>query len=205
MVYKHDRICDYLDKLASKSPTPGGGSAAALIGATGIALLAKVANFTVGKEKYKSSWNEMTDILGLCKRLDAECHRLCSDDAAAYKKLSEVFKMPKGDERSARLQKALKEAMGVPMDICRKTHEAIKLCLPLAERGNANLLTDTGIASLALKCAFLSARLNVDVNLKSLKDGKLVTQMREALDSMEKDVVSSNEKVAAAVDTYLKG
>jgi len=193
-----------LKELASRSPIPGGGSAAALVGAVGVSLLAKVANFTVGKEKYKSVEKEMQDILNQCSALSCDCERLCSEDAEAYKKLSEVFKMPKGDERSKSLEKALKEAIDVPLEICKRAYQTIKLCLPVVEKGNVNLITDTAIASLLLKAAFESGLLNVEINLKSIKDKEFVTTTRKILRPMEEEISIIDKKVQAVTKKNLK-
>ena len=138
-MYSNYTIKSYLDALSSTAPIPGGGSAAALVGATGASLLGKVANFTAGKKKYETVWDEMKEISARCESICKTLTQLSSQDAEAYKKLSVIFKMPKGDERTGKLQGALKEAMAVPLEICIKCHEAIKLAVPVAEKGNVNL------------------------------------------------------------------
>jgi len=188
MMYSDSTIHSYLDALASKEPVPGGGSASALVGATGAALISKVANFTVGKERYKAVEQEMKDILERAETLRGNFLKLCSDDATAYKKLSDVFKLPKGEDRSGKLEGALKEAMEVPFRICKASHEAIKLCAPLAEKGNKNLISDVDCAAQMLKCAYQAALLNVEINLKSIKDEKFVGETRKLLKSMKEKV-----------------
>jgi formiminotetrahydrofolate cyclodeaminase len=203
-MYGDNTINNYLNALASRAPAPGGGSAAALIGAIGIAALSKVVNFTIGKEKYKSAEEEMVNIQNSAKALGSDCNRLCSEDAAAYAKLSRVFKMPKGPMRENRVQAALKEAIEVPLEVCRKCHEAIKLCLPVARKGNANLITDTGIASIMLASAFQSALLNVEINIKGIKDEKFIRETRDTLGPMEKEVSAVDQKVKDEVDKHIK-
>ena len=196
-MYKDKPINEYLQELASNKPIPGGGSVAALTGAVGLALLAKVVNFTIGKDKYKAVEKEMTDILNCCKTLEEDCNKLCSEDATAYKKLSDAFKLPKTDRvnRQNKIQETLKEAIAVPLEICKRTHSAIKLCLPVAEKGNVNLITDVGIANIMFSSAFQSALLNVDINLKSIKDNAFILQTKKALEPLKAEVSSINEKV----------
>jgi len=186
-MYKDKPIKEYLDALASREPVPGGGSAAALVAATGIALLSKVANFTLGKEKYKDVEAQMKDMLKRADALRETFLELCSEDARAYKNLSRAFKMPKTDERAAKLQDALKEAMSVPLRICQGAHRAIKLCDPLAEKGNRNLLSDVDCGREMLICAYKAALLNVEINLKSIKDAGLVDKTRKTLETMKGD------------------
>ena len=205
-MYSEKSLNEYCKALSSKSPAPGGGSASALVGATGAALLGKVANFTVGKEKYKGVEKEMTDILERSEALRENFARLCSEDAIAYKKLSDAFKLPKDDKnRKKKIQEALKEATGVPFEICKAAHEAIKLALPVAGKGNTNLITDAGIASLMLKCAFQSGLLNIEINLKSITDNEFIVNLRKVLEPMEKEVNVINEKVTEEVGDHLKG
>ncbi|MBN1354605.1 MAG: cyclodeaminase/cyclohydrolase family protein [Candidatus Omnitrophica bacterium] len=183
--YSEKTINNYLEKLASKEPAPGGGSAAALVGAIGVACLTKVVNFTIGKEKYKDVETEMKNYLKRLEEIESAFQRLCSDDAVVYSKLSEAFKMPKNEECARKIQLALKEAMAVPLEVCKKSHEAIVFCAPVAEKGNKNLISDVGCARCMLKCAYQAALLNVETNLKSIKDEKFVAETKKILESME--------------------
>jgi len=203
-MYCEEPIRTYLDKLASREPIPGGGSASALAGSIGSALLGKVANFTMGKEKYKSVEPEMKDILGKLEKMRKDLNTLISKDSVAYIKVSKVFKMPKGEERKKALEPALKEAMEVPLEVCKISHEAIKLSIPLLERGNVNLITDVGDGAIMLEAAFKAALLNVDINLKSIKDEKFITKTKEALKPMGKDIEDCKVKVLKKVEEYLR-
>ena len=203
-MYGKETINKYLKELASKSPIPGGGSAAALVGAVGAALLSKVANFTIGKEKYRGVEDEMKDVLNCAEALRGEFMKLCSDDAKVYKKLSKVFKMPKGEARAKKLKVALKEVMQVPFEVCQTVSKAFRLCLSLCKKGNKNLITDVGDAALMLDCAFGSALLNVEINLKSIKDGALTHAVRENLMSMRKEINKIDQEVAKEVEEGIK-
>ncbi|UCB57759.1 MAG: cyclodeaminase/cyclohydrolase family protein [Candidatus Omnitrophota bacterium] len=193
----------YLDDLASTKPAPGGGSAAALTGAIAVALLAKVANFTIGKEKYKRAEEEMKNILKQSQELVESLNDLCLEDAKAYKKFSDAVKLPKGPKRQEKLQEALKEATSVPVQVCKDTHQAIKFCLPLAVRGNRNLITDAAIGAMMLECAFQSALLNVEINLKSIKDNDFVLKIREVLEPMEEEISLIVQEVKTETEKYL--
>ncbi|MCQ9208373.1 MAG: cyclodeaminase/cyclohydrolase family protein [Omnitrophica bacterium] len=200
----------YLDDLASRKPAPGGGSAAALTGALGAALMSKVANFTIGKEKYKHLQTEMRKILQRSEDWRESFNHLCAEDARAYQKFAKAFELPKRtpaekQKRAKRIQEALTEATTVPLQICKEAQQAIKLCLPLAQKGNTNLISDTGIASRMLNCAFQSALLNVEINLKSIKDDKFILKTREMLKPMKKEVEAINQKVNSEVEKYLGG
>jgi formiminotetrahydrofolate cyclodeaminase len=199
----------YLDDLAGNKPAPGGGSAAALTAATGVSLIGMVANFSIGKEKYKSFENEAKEILSSSQALNEELLKLVDDDVRGYEKLARAFKLPKesADEkrkRTAAIQQGLKDALVAPVDVCKCSHEAIKLCLPLAHQGNVNLITDTGIAAITLKCAFESAMYNVEINLNGIKDEKFILEVRELLEPMEEELVTVNEEVKSEVERHLR-
>ena len=204
-MYKNKAISEYLKELSSKAPIPGGGSAAALVGAVGASLIAKVANFTIGKEKYKDFEKEVTEILAGSKKMRDELHELCSEDAKAYKTLSEAFKLPKdAKDRTKKVQDALKAAMSVPLDICRRSHEAMKLCEPLADKGNVNLITDVGDAVFLLDSAFQAALLNVEINLKYIKDKDFIINTRKILQPLEEDIKDVKKEVLKTVEEKMK-
>ncbi|MGB2705539.1 MAG: cyclodeaminase/cyclohydrolase family protein [Candidatus Omnitrophota bacterium] len=205
-MYGNKSISQYLKELASNNPVPGGGSAAALAGATAAALLSKVVNFTVGKEKYKAVEKEMADILARSEALRENFTQLASEDAVVYKKLSDAFKLPKdkGERRTNKIQDALKAALAVPLEVCNKALEAIKFCLPVVEKGNANLITDTFIAGIMFNSAFHAAVLNVEINLKSIKDAKIASETRKIVESAEKEIAVISKKIQDKIDKYVR-
>lgn len=199
-------IHNYLEDLAGKKPAPGGGSAAALTGAIGCALISMVANFTVGKEKYKAVEGEMKALLQKSEELRAQMERLVQEDIEAYTKFDKAYKMPKDAKgRKEAVEEALKTAASVPLEICRSAHRAMKL-LPIAlEKGNKNLITDVGVPAHLLKATFDSALMNVEVNLKWIKDEKFIAETRGILDPMDKETLSLKEKVVEGVNSVLRG
>jgi formiminotetrahydrofolate cyclodeaminase len=109
-MYK-DNLKQYLDDLASNKPAPGGGSAAALAGALGASLLSMVANFTLGKEKYKDVEDEVKDILKSLDKYRKELENLIDEDVLAYQKLSSAYKLSKETEEDKKLRaKAVQKA-----------------------------------------------------------------------------------------------
>ncbi|NQT46329.1 MAG: cyclodeaminase/cyclohydrolase family protein [Candidatus Omnitrophica bacterium] len=201
-----DSIHGYLDDLAGKKPAPGGGSAAALAGAVGCALISMVANFTVGKEKYKVAEDEMQDLLKKSEGLRAQLEKLVQEDIEAYGRFDKAYKMPKDTKgRKEAVEEALKVAASVPLEICRCAHRAMKL-LPIAlEKGNKNLITDVGVPAHILKAAFDSALMNVEVNLKWIKDEEFIAKTRKVLDPMNKETLMLKEKVVEGVNSILRG
>jgi formiminotetrahydrofolate cyclodeaminase len=198
-------IREYLDALASGESTPGGGSATGLAGALGAALGSMVANFTIGKEKYADVEAEMQQALQRSEELRAELTELMDADAEAYGKVTEAYKLPKDTDeqsaaRTAAIQEALKGAAEVPLTVARCCFEVLKLSVPLAENGNTYLVTDAGVAARLADAALHSAWLNVEINLRSIKDEAFCEEKRQTLGDM---TTEGKALLAAAWDATL--
>ena len=165
----------FLDKLASKSPEPGGGSVAALTGALGAALVSMVGNLTLGKEKYKDVQPQIEQLLKESEKLRHDMQDLIQKDTEAYGALSAVYKMPKATDeekaaRTVKMQEALKIACQVPFEIGLQSLAVAKLALRAAEIGNVGAVSDAGVAVLLAQACAQSAALNVKINVNSIKD-----------------------------------
>lgn len=163
-----EELSRYIDDLSSKKPTPGGGSASALVASLGLALLMMVCNFSFGKTKEEQKLNEILEKL---KDLIRRCKRSIDLDIDAYEKVSHALKIPKSQpDRSEKLQQALKSATEVPLEIIKLSFEGFSIAEKLLDIGNKNLITDLGCGALFLSSAIESAKLNVKINLQYIKD-----------------------------------
>jgi len=174
-MYIDQPLRHFLDKLASKSPEPGGGSVAALTGSLGAALVSMVGNLTLGKEKYKDVQPQIEELLKASEKLRHEMQDLIQKDTEAYGALSAVYKMPKNTDeekaaRTVKMQEALTIACQVPFEIGLKSLEVAKLSLRAAEIGNVGAVSDAGVAVLLAQACAQSAALNVKINVNSIKD-----------------------------------
>ena len=172
-------VTTFLDELASSAPAPGGGSAAALAAAIGAALVSMVANLTVGKKKYADVQDDIQRILSQSEALRHKCLELLESDVAAYTEVSVAYKMPRDTEeqkeaRSAAIQKALKGATAVPMELAEACVEILNLCPESADKGNVRAVSDVGVGALMAEAALRAAALNVLINLGSIKDEAFV-------------------------------
>ena len=172
-------ISKFLDELASNSPTPGGGSVAALSGALGSALISMVCNLTIGKKKYLTVEDEMRHILEQSERLRKTFTASIVQDTDAFNKVMEAYGLPKETEdqkalRSAAIQGATKEAALVPLQVMNHVIDALALAKIAAEKGNISCISDAGASAAMLHAAAESAALNVQINLKSIKDTDFV-------------------------------
>jgi len=193
-------IKSFLDELASSVPAPGGGSVAALSGALGAALISMVGNLTIGKEKYASVQEEISELLEKSERLRKELTELLEADVRAYTELSQTMKMPRDTEeqkktREKAMDKALKAATNVPMQIAEACVAVMELCRPAAEKGNINAVSDVGVGMLMAEAGLRSAALNVLINLGWIKDEAFVSDNRKKLDDLLADKPSLRDEI----------
>ncbi len=205
-MYIDQPIRHFLDKLASKSPEPGGGSVAALTGALGAGLVSMVCSLTVGKEKYKDVQPQIEALLRESEHLRQELQDLIQKDTEAYGALSDVYKMPKNTDaeksaRTAKMQEALKKACQVPFEIGLKALEVAQLARRAADIGNVLAVSDAGVAVLLAQACAQSAALNVKINVNSIKDDaynkETWTKMQDVLTqvaALEKAVMETTYK-----------
>jgi len=172
---KNNTIAKFLDELASEQPTPGGGGAAAIMGAVGAALVSMVANLTIGKKNYEAFDAELKEARAKAEALRAELTAAINEDVDAFNAVMGAYGLPRGTDeekaaRAAAIQAALKQATDAPLRAVKACHEVIKLSAIVAEKGNINVISDAGVAALAANAGLRSAALNVYINAKSIKD-----------------------------------
>jgi formiminotetrahydrofolate cyclodeaminase len=172
---------DFLDALASNQPMPGGGAAAAICGAQAAALVSMVINFTLGNKKYAAVEAEMRDYLRRSEALRAEIAAVADRDIDAFNAVAACYRMPRTTDeekaaRSAALQIALKGATEVPFMLAGQCIDLLQLIEKVGAKGNANVVSDAATALHLARAAFASALVNIDINLKSLKDAEFVAE-----------------------------
>lgn len=172
---KDKPVQTFIDELASKAPTPGGGSAAAVMGAQAAALISMVCNLTIGKPKYAEVEVEMQALLEKSEALRKVLTDMIKADVDVFDRLMATYGLPKDsdeekDARSAAIQAALKEATIVPLNCAHACAEIIALSRIAADKGNTGVISDAGVAVMAGYGALKSAALNVYINAGSLKD-----------------------------------
>ena len=173
--YVDGSIRAFLDKLATSSPEPGGGSVAAMSGALGAGLVSMVASLTVGKEKYAGVQEEIQSLLAASEQVRSDLQVLVQRDTEVYGAVSEAMKLPRDTEqqkaeRDKKMQAALKEAAKVPLTIAEQSLKVAELSLTAADIGNVNAVSDAGVAVLLADAAAQSAALNVKINIGWISD-----------------------------------
>ncbi|MFH0732712.1 MAG: cyclodeaminase/cyclohydrolase family protein [Candidatus Omnitrophota bacterium] len=169
--YSKLTIEKYLNELAAKTPVPGGGSAAALLGAIGCALCEMVLNYSHGRKASR--------MLAAVKNNRIMFTGLIDKDARVYARLLASIK--KYGRDNYKTQSAFKMAALTPLEICDRSYEAAAAISGLPSIANRNLMSDVGCAAAANKACFKAARLNVEINLKYINDKNFVNSKRKKL------------------------
>lgn len=200
----HHSIAAFLDALAGSSPTPGGGSVAALSGAQGAALVSMVCNLTMGKKKYAAVQDEIAHLLEQSEALRRELTDLIQADVEAFDNVSAAYKLPQESEeqksaRTAAIQQALKAATVVPMRVAEACARVLDLCAPVAEKGNRNAVSDAGVAALMAEAGLRGAALNVLINLKAIHDDAFCTEMGRKLEDLLRGKPALKDEIYDAV------
>ena len=166
---------DFQSALASSSPTPGGGTASAVALGQAAALTCMVADLTIGNEKWKGGWVCAEKAQSIAIKIFSQAGKLAKDDSDSFDLVMESFKLPKSNEeeiqsrRNAIRNATLKAAL-VPFETAELAYELLEVLPELANKGNANAVSDVGVASLLASAAAKGALFNVDINLGSLPE-----------------------------------
>jgi len=160
----------YIEDLSAKLPAPGGGSASALAGVVGVSCLLMVANFTVDKKGYESCQDEIKSIIEMLEKYRRELTGLIDLDVETYMRVRDAYKS-KDDNL---IQNSLKSALLIPERMFLICSDALSLARRLAEIGNKNLVSDITCGVLFLQSAILSAKENIEINLKSITEKNFI-------------------------------
>jgi glutamate formiminotransferase / formiminotetrahydrofolate cyclodeaminase len=181
---------DFLDKLASGQPTPGGGSAAAFTGAAAAALVAMVARTTIGKKKYAAVESQMWELIEQAEALRAELTQAVADDSAAFEDWMLAMRMPKDspeqqERRQAAMQAATLHAAQVPLHTADMVVAVYGLAVEAAEKGNLNAISDAASGASLARAALAGAGLNVRTNLSGIEDESFTRPLLDELAQIE--------------------
>ena len=175
----------FVEVLASDAPAPGGGGAAALVGAIGTALGNMVGSLTVGKKKYADVQEEIIALKARCDALQTELLDQVEADDKGFVPLAKAYGIPKDDpNRDAILEDATITACAVPMHIMELCCQAIDCVAVFAAKGSRLAVSDAGCAAVCCKAALQAASLNVFINTKSLKNREVAEEMNAKANSM---------------------
>ena len=195
----------FADALASKASVPGGGGAAAMAGALGIALGSMVGNFTTGKKKFAAVEEDVQRMLAEGEALRIRLLELVDADAEAFEPLSRAYSIPKEDPSRAQvMEEATLNACRAPAEMVLCCGKALDLLAEMLEKGSKMLISDVGCGALLCKAAMESAALNVFVNTGTLRDREAAEKMEQEVDNALRTYVPLADKIAASVTAYIR-
>ena len=175
----------FVEVLASDAPAPGGGGAAALVGAIGTALGNMVGSLTVGKKKYAEVEEEILALKARCDALQKELLDQVEADDIGFVPLAKAYGIPKDDPNRAEiLEKATVTACAVPMHIMELCGQSLECIAVFAAKGSRLAVSDAGCAAVCCKAAMQAASLNVFINTKSLKNRDVAEEMNRHANEM---------------------
>ena len=198
-------VTQFLEEVASDKPAPGGGSVSALGGALGAALATLVGKATVGKEKFAEVQSEMENLISRCTELHQRLSKMVDEDTNAFNAILKAYRMPKDEPevRSKAIQKATIGAAEVPLEVAKLSFEALDLILAVAERGNKNAITDSGVAALFADSAVRGAIFNVKINMMSIKDEEIKSKFKHDIEEMLTQLDAKREAIIKVVEAEI--
>jgi formiminotetrahydrofolate cyclodeaminase len=180
---------EFSSRLAGPSPTPGGGTGAAVAGALGAALVRMLCVLTLGKPKYAAHERLLQAVADACEEARVAFLDLAAEDARAYDRVGAAFKRAKGtpEEQAARdraVQEALRGAIEVPLKVMERCLEVIGSAKNAVQVGNKNAVSDGAAGAELCRSALKVAAYNVKINLMAVEDPRYAKDVRTRLDEM---------------------
>ncbi|RMG87395.1 MAG: glutamate formimidoyltransferase [Bacteroidetes bacterium] len=195
----------FSNETASESPAPGGGSVSAYVGALGVSLGTMVANLSSHKRGWDDRWEYFSDHAAKGQELKDALLKIVDEDTAAFNRILEAFRMPKGSAeekaaRSAAIQAATQYAIEVPFRAMELSLAAFDLLKAMVEKGNPNSITDAGVGALCARAAVHGAFMNVQINSKDLKDRAFVEEILQK----GADMAARADKLEAEIREFIQ-
>jgi methenyltetrahydrofolate cyclohydrolase len=190
----------FLEDLASAQPTPGGGGAAALIGASGAALVSMVCRLTIGKKGYEDATEKLNALLESAEASRIALIAMIDEDKAAFDTLMAGYRLPKSNDqekaiRSEAIQHGLKVATEAPLQCARACAHVVHQAAQAADQGHPQIISDAGVGVLAAIAGLRSAALNVRVNTPQIKDRAFADAAQAEVAALLADCIPLAERV----------
>jgi formiminotetrahydrofolate cyclodeaminase len=195
---------DFIHALGSAQPAPGGGGAAALVGAVGTALGHMVGSFTVGKKKYAEVEEEIQKLIKEAEGLEQRLLDLVEADAQAFLPLSKAYGLPattseEKAEKARVMEICLKNAAQVPLEIIRCSGRSLELLAQFAAKGSAIMISDAGCGAACCRAVLEAAALNVFINTKSMQDNNYAARLNQEVSDLLVQYTALADRIYAEV------
>lgn len=190
----------FCEETASGKPTPGGGSVSSLIGALAASLSEMVAHLSNKKRHLETIQPELPAYIEQTCQIRLILLQSIQQDSSAFNKFMEAINLPKNtvEEKQFRIesmQKALKEACEIPLSVAEISYSLFPIICKLAQYGNPNAITDILVAAMATRVAISGALLNVNINLRSIKDSAYRQRISARAQELEQNSSLMEQKI----------
>ncbi|MGG7077710.1 cyclodeaminase/cyclohydrolase family protein [Clostridium sardiniense] len=212
MLFKDYKIEEFLEDLSSNSPSPGGGSTAALVAGLSGCLNNMVYSLTINKKAFNTLSEEnkckMVSLEKECKEFIANCIEFMEEDRTCFNKLMDCYKLPKDTEieqihRKKELKSKTYDAMLSPLKVCRECVKFYNNIEFATEYGNKMLVSDAGVAASLLHAAVESSVINVKVNLNSLRGEEFFNEVESEMNSLLNESRAKKENILNIVNEHI--
>jgi glutamate formiminotransferase/formiminotetrahydrofolate cyclodeaminase len=195
----------FMDETASDSPTPGGGSVSAYMGALGVALGTMVANLSSHKRGWDDRWKEFSDWAEKGKVIQNNLLQMVDEDTTAFNRIIEAFSLPKKSEEEKKLrdiaiQEATKNATLVPLKVMETAYPGFEMISEMVSKGNPNSISDAGVGALALRTCIRGAFLNVKINASGLNDKDFVKDVIARGEVLESKAEEAEQEILKKIN-----
>lgn len=203
-----NNLKEFAEETASESPAPGGGSISAYAGSLGAALSTMVANLSANKRGWDDRWEEFSNWADKGQTFLAKLLALVDADTDAFNGIMDAYGMPKASDsqkaaRSAAIQAATKHAIEIPMQVAEIAYEAMDVAEAMAQIGNPNSITDSGVGAMCLRSAVMGAVLNARVNTADLEDSEYVSKVLTRCEELVSNSQKKEAEILSRVDEVL--
>lgn len=198
---RNQPLASFFDALASGSPTPGGGSAAALSGALAASLISMVCNISLNRTNgAPDEADAIRSVLAQAEDLRGEFQQLAEDDIEIFNRLAAAYKLPRTTDadaasRRAAIQKVTRQAAEVPLRTARAAVHLLPLCTSMVNRCSRMLVSDIGVAAALARATAQSALLSVEINLATLDDKNYVRQVHAQMEDLSVGMVEETQGI----------
>jgi len=202
-------VLEFGDQIRRARATPGGGSVAAALGSYGAALICMVTGLSLSGRRFAAIKDEMVGLRHACENDRGILMDLIERDSTAFDEVMALFKLPEETDAEKKtkdeaIEIATIKAASVPLETMRYSFNALTHARPAAEKGNANTITDAGVATHALMAAMEGAALNVRINLGNIKSKSFVETTAAEVDTLLKDGRKLKEEILEIVERRMK-
>ena len=204
-----ETLSTYLDRLASREPTPGGGAAAAVSAAQAAALVGMVARYTTGA-RYAQHAAAVQEIIDAAVQLGHEALSLAEADEQAFRRVIDSYKLPSGTEeekaaRSAAVDSALVGAAEVPAALLLLARRAVEAAAELYGIANPMVISDVAAAAAAIRAAVTTAQVNIEVNAAGIADPGAKARLLAETAGLEAQIIAAADALAERVRERIRG